>query len=129
MERGDEESHRVKLLGEEPVDVAAGFADETDGGGVGPIDVEEAGGGGVELRLATVEFVVAADLAFEDVAVDFVGLGFGFGEESHGASMTRAGGAARLQTGMNIGRRSGEYADLFFRLFGARCGAKFAVRR
>jgi hypothetical protein len=81
------------------MDVAAGFADETDGGGVCPIDVEETGGGGVELGLATVEFVVAADLAFEDVAVDFVRFGLGFGEESHVASVTRAGARRDYKAG------------------------------
>lgn len=68
----------AQLFWQEPMDVAAGFANETDSGGVGPVEVKETGGGGVELGFAAVKLVVAADLAFEEVAVDFVGPGFGF---------------------------------------------------
>jgi hypothetical protein len=79
------------------VDVAAGFADETHGGGVGPVEIEEGHGGGVELGFAAVEFVVAADLAFQNVAVDFVGFGFGFLKESHGWKVAVVAGAAIIK--------------------------------
>lgn len=81
-----------RLLWEEPVDVAAMVADEAGGGGVGPIDVEEGGDGGVELGFATVKFVVGTDLAFQDVALNLVGFGFGFGKEWHGSRMIGACG-------------------------------------
>ena len=66
------------------MDVAAIFADETEGGGVGPIEVEEGGKTRVQLGFAAMEFVVGADLTFEVNAVDFVCLRFFCSEQTHG---------------------------------------------
>jgi hypothetical protein len=60
------------------VDVAARFANEADGGGVGPIQIEKREGGRIELSLAPVEFVVPTNLALEKMTVDLVRFGFGF---------------------------------------------------
>ena len=57
---GFKEAHDL-LLRQKPVDVAALGADVTSAGGIGPIEVKEQCGGGVQLRLFFPKRVMAAN--------------------------------------------------------------------
>ena len=71
------------LLGQEPVDVAAVSAHVANSGLVGPIQVEEAGGRRVQLRLFAPEAVPATHLALEDLPSHFDLRGFLVAEKPH----------------------------------------------
>ena len=64
------------------MDVAAPRTNVANPGGGRPIEIEKRGGAGVELCLAFCKFVVTADQAFQNLALDFDADGIGF-EKAH----------------------------------------------
>jgi hypothetical protein len=71
------------------VNISAPVAHVTRGRGVGPVEIEEGGDGGVQLGFALPEMVVSADLAAEWLVVDPDGFRMLFPKESHVQSLNR----------------------------------------
>ena len=90
--------------------MAARFADETDRGSVCPIEIEETESGGVQLRFTAVKFIMAADLALQNMPKNFIRLRFGFRKQSHYANLPhretfadyKSGPMLEFQAGTNI---------------------------